>query len=156
MTETIIGIDPGSTGAIAVFRPTTQSMYVFSLTDKTPREIVDVLALESLKEGRVRAFFEKVHSMPGQGVASMFTFGKNTGIVLGIVATLGIRYEEVTPQAWQRGVGMGTKQPSRAARKTAAHALAQQLYPQTKILKSAADAVLIAEYGRRVVEGRAR
>ena len=47
-------------------------------------------------------FIEKVHSMPGQGVASMFNFGKGYGIWIGILAALKISKTLVTPQEWKK------------------------------------------------------
>jgi crossover junction endodeoxyribonuclease RuvC len=39
--------------------------------------------------------------MPRDGVAAAFSFGKGYGILLGVVATLGIPYTCVTPRTWK-------------------------------------------------------
>ena len=48
----------------------------------------------------VTLYIEFVHSFPGQGVVSTFTFGQNYGQWQGIVAALGVESVSVSPQAW--------------------------------------------------------
>ena len=97
---------------------------------------------------------EKVHSMPRQGVASAFTFGKGYGIWLGVLGTLGIPYEEVTPQRWQGAMLDGMKRGKDANRLKA-----MQLFPsesdQLKLKKpdGRADALLLATYIKRINVG---
>ena len=52
---------------------------------------------------------EKVHSMPGQGVRSMFSMGMGYGIWLGLIAATNTPLTLVTPQAWKKEMmqGMG-------------------------------------------------
>ena len=49
---------------------------------------------------------ELVHSMPNQGVRSMFTFGENFGWIQGVLDTLGLKYELVRPQEWKKHFGL--------------------------------------------------
>jgi hypothetical protein len=49
---------------------------------------------------------EAVHAMPGQGVCSMFSFGKSTGTFYGAFYAFqalrtGLQLDEVSPQKWQ-------------------------------------------------------
>ena len=97
------------------------------------------------------AFLEKVHAMPGQGVTSMFTFGRNLGFLRGLLVGYGLPFEDVPPQTWQKGVGVGGSYPTKAHRKRAHKQLAEQLFPRTKITLADADALLIAEYGHRLM-----
>ena len=79
----------------------------------------------------------------------MFNFGKGFGLWLGILAGLGIPHTLVTPQAWKKEMmqGMGDKDAARIR--------AQELFPHCVDSLSRkkdigrADALLIAEYGRR-------
>lgn len=66
---------------------------------------------------------EKVHSMPKQGVASSFKFGKNYGIVIGVVGGLRHPLVKMTPQEWKRVNGLIGKD------KDASRQLAMELWP---------------------------
>lgn len=90
------------------------------------------------------AYIERVHSMPKQGVASSFTFGRSYGFLRGCLIASGIPFEEVTPQTWQKALGCLSR-----GDKNVTKAKAQQLFPSLKITHATADALLIAEYGRR-------
>jgi crossover junction endodeoxyribonuclease RuvC len=77
------GIDPGFTGAIAVYAPNTGFFDVFDmptmLNSKGKVELNHFAVLNILeKEMEVehQAWIEKVGAMPGQGVSSMFRFGQ--------------------------------------------------------------------------------
>jgi len=90
-----------------------------------------------------KATIEQVHSMPKQGVASSFKFGRSYGFLLGLLTGLKIPYTMVTPQKWQKALGClthGDKNVSKAA--------AQRRWPTEKWTHAIADAALIAEYGR--------
>ena len=107
MTIRTIGIDPGISGAIAL------------IIDKQPVELYDMptMAKASGKGKQVNshelsriiqecnpehAMIELVSAMPGQGVSSMFSFGKSAGIVEGVLAAIGIPFTFVTPQKWKK------------------------------------------------------
>lgn len=103
----------------------------------------------------VRAFIEKAHSMPKQGTASTFSFGKGFGEWLGILTALEIPTEEVTAQRWKKEIlaGMRKNEKDSSIKK------AQELYPQANLLATErsrvphdgmAEALLIAEYNRRL------
>lgn len=111
----------------------------------TERDIADWLA----EHDDAVAYIEKVHSMPKQGVASSFTFGRGFGVLIGALAALRIRYEFVTPQTWQKAMGCMSK-----GDKNVTKAAAQRLFPQVKVTHAIADALLIAEYGRRTEAAR--
>jgi hypothetical protein len=83
----------------------------------------------------------------------MFGFGKGYGMWIGIVAALEIPYTLVTPQAWKKELMQGIKD------KDAGRLRAMQLFPaynEWLVRKrdiGRADALLIAEYGRRQLKG---
>lgn len=152
MTKYLIGIDPGCSGALAVFE------------DGEPVEWMDMPTVKVGKSSRVNsasvakflsffdhpsmhAYIELVHAMPLNGSVSSFTFGHASGSVEAVVATLGIPYTLVTPQAWKKRAGLiGTD-------KDAARSRAIQLWPSIRDLdpkgkgQALADALLIARYG---------
>lgn len=155
----IIGIDPGQTGAVAILidgvcvnifdTPTEQvKKGKICKTEYLPAEMADILRLHSHLV-KPHVFIEKVGAMPGQGVSSMFGFGKGYGLWIGILAALQIPYTLVTPQTWKKTIMAGISD------KDAARGRAQQIHPEaTDWLKrkkdiGRADALLIAEYGHR-------
>ena len=157
---TYIGIDPGFKGAIAVIK-TNDTIRVVDVPagviGKAKKEyfipqMVEILQglMDQEAKGNCVVAIEKVHSMPHQGRASCFTFGKGFGIWLGILTALGLPYDEVTPQRWQ-GVVMDGGQRGKDASRMRAMALFPGLAEQLK-LKShdgRADALLIAEWRKR-------
>lgn len=156
---TVLGIDPGASGALAILSgrepvvfdcPTVQikvgSKYRTRCDPNGMARLLDaVLGLRN-----AHAFIEKVHANPKQGVSSMFTFGEAFGLWRGILAALRIPHTMVTPQAWKKGMmrGMTTEKDSSRAR---AMELWPDMYEQLKRKKDdgRAEALLIAEYGRR-------
>jgi crossover junction endodeoxyribonuclease RuvC len=157
----IIGIDPGASGGIAdIF---TNAPPIEVSAEKLPKTEADTFKLIRQVSGDFKVlgwdltcYIEKVHSMPGQGVSSTFKFGMNYGFLRGCLVSLGIPFVDVTPQKWQRAVGIHKiKDETNTAKKNRHKQLAQQLFPQLakKITHATADALLIAEYGRRLKAG---
>jgi crossover junction endodeoxyribonuclease RuvC len=141
--KTIIGIDPGQSGGIAWMNQ--RGVEVIKMPD-TERDIVDALRAmiyeaPELERG-VKCYLELVHSMPRQGVASSFKFGKGYGVLIGVLSALEIPFELVTPQKWQKAMGCMSKGDKNVTKRKA-----QQLFPRLKITHATADALLIAAYG---------
>ena len=144
----IIGIDPGADGAVAIISPNRRRVDVIRFKNRTPQDWAKILSVEMLEP--CHAYLERVGAMPGQGVTSMFSFGRNVGVLMGIMAAIGMPYAEVPPQTWQKGVAIGGKFVTKADRKRAHRDLAQRLFPGVNITLADADALLIAEYGWRL------
>lgn len=147
--KTILGIDPGASGAVAVINEAGEFIGVWDFSSD-PAELADALrsALASTSGSRdyTSAVLEHVHSMPKQGVASSFTFGAGFGAVRGILSYAAIRYDLVPPQRWKKAMGLSRE-------KYEALAMARRLFPTAELhLKKhdgRAEALLIAEWGRR-------
>lgn len=137
-----IGIDPGASGGIAWHTPA--SGWDCAKMPETERDVADVLEQIRSESVDVMAYIEAVHSMPKQGVASSFTFGRSYGFLRGLLIALKIPFTEVTPQKWQKELECRT-----AGDKNVSKRRAQQLFPGLKITHATADALLICEYGRR-------
>lgn len=155
----VIGIDPGLKGAIARLDTTAgtldvQDVPTFELkrNNKTKREI-DYHSLARLvddmaKEAGTRIVIELVGAMPGQGVSSMFAFGKAFGVLIGVSAATFCPIEFVTPAVWKKAMGV-------TASKDGARARASMLFPQQAHLwarvkdDGRAESALIALYGSR-------
>jgi crossover junction endodeoxyribonuclease RuvC len=153
----ILGIDPGLSGALALYNTSDQTVEVFDMPvlelvrNGKKKGEVSAQALANLLAGRgiKAAFLERVNAMPGQGVTSVFSFGRSTGIVEGILAAYDIPTTLVTPQAWQKAVGQ-------RAGKDGSRERAMQLFPaqvglfQRKKDDGRSDAALIAYYGAKL------
>lgn len=67
----------------------------------------------------------------------------------------GLRVEYVSPQKWQRALGLLSKGrglgQGDTAKKNRNKAKAQELFPGVKVTHAIADALLLAEYGRRTL-----
>ena len=85
--------------------------------------------------------------MPGQGVASMFSFGHSAGVVQGVLGAYRMPVKMVTPQSWKKRAGLIGKD------KEAARTLAIQMWPEWRDLdkkgagQAFADAAFIALFG---------
>ena len=64
----------------------------------------DLIAL--YKKEDIVIGLELVHSMKGNGVRSMFTFGENFGWIQGVLDTLELKYELIRPQEWKKHFGL--------------------------------------------------
>lgn len=153
MSQVIIGIDPGCTGAIVAMDDSGAILGHIpmpTLADGKKSRVNGAAMVAFLQEfyGRpVKAVIERVQAMPGNGVSSMFTFGHSAGVVQGVIEGMGIPYQMVTPQAWKKRAGLI------GSDKDAARSRAIQMYPGLRVLdlkgkgQAVADAILIARYG---------
>jgi len=137
----VIGIDPGWSGGIAYIG--TLGVEAISFSNMTEYDIWKTITEYCHKD--VVCYMEKVHSMPAQGVASSFKFGHNYGFVRACVMSTLTPIIDVSPVKWQSALSCLTK-----GKKNVTKARAQQWFPKIKVTHGIADALLIAEYGRRV------
>ena len=141
-----VGIDPGLAGGIGVIRSETD---IVSLK-YTPQTLISLLK-QFADDTQVQFFVEQVHAMPKQGVTSTFNFGMGFGRILGILEAFDRKYTLVKPQVWKRAMGVTADKQTSIRR-------SQELFPQVSLLPTSrcwvpndglAEALLIAEYGRR-------
>lgn len=146
-----IGIDPGLSGAIA-FMDADGNATVHDLPVIRDKSLawIDGGVLQSLiineRAGRhTTAMIERVSAMPKQGVTSSFHFGVGFGSILGVLQSLAIPIEFVTPRTWKKSYGLD------ADKKAALHK-ARLLYPEVDLHlekhDGRAEALLIARYAR--------
>jgi len=108
--EPVIAVDPGLSGAVALYDPARHQMHVWR-DFKSVSAIADAanaaydLARDAYQTQIIKRVIEFVHAYTGQGVSSCFSFGKSTGAAFGALFTLSQHpIEEITPQAWQTWV----------------------------------------------------
>jgi hypothetical protein len=152
-----IGIDPGVSGGLACLRPIGSSGYTF-IAEKMPpteRDLLDLLHSWTRPSGAQMhpcdAMLERVHSMPGQGHSGAFTFGRNVGALKMALIAAHIPFDQVSPQTWQKAMGViYPKHTTDTVRKNIAKRRAQEVFPTVTVTHAIADALLIAEYCRRL------
>lgn len=145
----ILGIDPGQSGGMVLLLTDGSIVDRLAFANKTEHDIRETF-MEYIELADLRAYIETVHSMPGQGVASTFKFGRNFGFLIGMLTAMAIPYELVTPQKWQKAMGIPprSKNASKGDHKRNLKSAAQRLWPRAKWTLAICDAALIAEYGR--------
>jgi len=155
MSKYCIGVDPGLSGAIAVMSP--ESLKIFDMptmtverNGKAKRQVsASELAqiLKTAKSDDCHVFVEKVSAMAGQGVTSVFSFGRSFGMIEGILAAFKLPVTYVAPATWVKAVHRG-------AGKDASRSRAMELFPDNqadfKRVKDdgRSDASLIAYWGK--------
>jgi hypothetical protein len=145
---TIIGIDPGAGGAMAVWNKGISRIYKCPANTEVMADIVKAANYID-KTKKVFAYIELVHAMPHDGRSSLFKFGTNYGKWLGILAAYKIPTTLVSPQKWMKywqnklEIKLPKDKPSRKRRlkELASH------YTNKKITLYNADAILITMYG---------
>jgi len=99
-----VGIDPGNSGGLSVI---FNDGSVFSLRFNKEDYISELKYLNRMyRINNIIVGLELVHSMPKQGVRSMFTFGENFGWIQGVLDALGLKYELIRPQEWKKRFGL--------------------------------------------------
>jgi hypothetical protein len=137
-----IGIDPGVSGGIAAVTAAGDVRLV-SAMPATERDVFNLLG--SLSGDPCRAVLEFVRSSPQMGVTSAFTFGRGYGGLRMALVAVGIPFDEVVPRKWQTALQCTTKGNKNVSKKRA-----QELFPKVRVTHATADALLLAEYCRRL------
>ena len=114
MSKVFLGIDPGLSGALAFYDVEDKSLEIIDMpvtevtrNGKTKREVAAALVASSVAGRKIEfSVIERVGAMPGQGVTSVFSFGKSAGIVEGVLAAYEIPTHLATPQSWQKMFGV--------------------------------------------------
>lgn len=147
--KTFIGIDPGKSGGIVFLDQNGNIQDVLDIKKNSEQDLNYFLSIYNNQTQM--CVIEKVHSFPGQGVTSTFTFGENFGMLQGLVIGNKIPHELFTPRQWQKEMRIKKKQKSESKTdfKRRLKGEAQRLFPNEKVINNTADAYLIAEFCRR-------
>jgi crossover junction endodeoxyribonuclease RuvC len=154
----IIGIDPGTSGAIALL--TARSLTIFDIPTATlkrggkVRTRADVPALVSLLTalaslGACEAVVEDVGGLPKQSASASFNFGRCCGQIEAALAAAAVPITFSAPGSWKHRARLIGKS------KDASRELATKLFPLQAAMfarkkdDGRAEAALIAVYGRK-------
>ena len=152
----IIGIDPGCKGGLALLTARGEVVETIPLDGLKEKEVAYALdkwrAVAASAGVRPQVFIEKVGYIKGDGAGGSFTFGAVFGLLRGIVLGLGLHPNYVYPMMWQSSLNClsgGNKNVT----KNKAIALFPDYHAERPrgITHGVADAILIAEYGRRML-----
>lgn len=165
----ILGIDPGMAGGIAKLKLDGSRWCPSAINmPATEKGIADYLwaqyVIANDEQIEIICFLEHIQPMPiikrkktqtgetreevNPGLNQIGNFMKHYGFLRGCLITIGIPVEDIRPQAWQKLLGCMTK-----GNKNISKGKAQQLFPTMRITHSIADALCIAEAGRKIRMG---
>lgn len=140
----VAGVDPGMTGAVAIFTAGVPT----SVEDMPTYDgRVDGLELMAMLAGINVVYLENTHPMPRNGSISSFKLGLNTGIVIGVVQAEAIPLVRISVATWRNFNGLHKKP------KEASLGLARELFPKLadRLTRqrdhNRAEALLIGRYG---------
>jgi crossover junction endodeoxyribonuclease RuvC len=128
----VLGIDPGLSGALAIFDLCTRDVEVFDMpvTDGKvdPAKLAAIVDMCKTR-GPVVAAIELVSSMPRQ--KGSFNFGVSAGILQGVLGALGVPFSMVQPAQWKGATGLHRMSgETQADVKTRARFIATKLWPE--------------------------
>ena len=141
---TFLGIDPGKTGGIASVDEDGTPLKWLAMPI-TPAEVL--LELQSYSTGPICAVLEYASASPQMGTVSAFTYGRGYGMLEMALLAANIPYQTKRAQSWQGALGCLS-----GGDKNVTKRMAQQLFPAIadRITHATADALLMAEYARRL------
>jgi len=155
MLKIVVGVDPGwSSGGMAALALSGSIVGASKFNGLTTQEIWDLFYHPMGRDDCVVVWsiLEKVNAFPGQGRSSIFKFGGSYYALWMAMTAAGYPRARVGPGKWQRSMGAqkrGKDEP-KVDHKRRLRAMAQELWPHTKLITNAtADALLLAEYARR-------
>jgi len=156
----IVGIDPGLDGGIAVLTEVVEAFPMPVMpTGSGARRTLDLPSIRELIAGADLVIIERQQAFPRDSKAGAFKTGEGFGMLKGLLCGLGIPHQIVSPQTWQKDFAISSQ---RGDTKAQAGLACQQLFPGIDLRKSGRatkphdgkiDALLIAEHGRRKVNG---
>ena len=161
--HTFIGIDPGLNGCFAIIntgvKPSIEVIDIptveISVGKKKRRHIDSHAVFKILRKcagSGTKVFIEDVWSSPQMGVTSAFNMGFGLGVLHASIAGNMLSMERVRPQAWKKEFSLIGKEKGDSLR------LSRELFPSADLSlkkhEGRAEALLIAEYGRRMTDLR--
>lgn len=154
-----LGIDGGLSGGLSVIQDNNILELIVMPTvvaTKTKREY-DIYKIIQLfkKYPTATVILEKSHAMPLLGTVQAFNFGKNFGLMIGLLSALNMTYHIVHAKTWQKEM---LKDINSTNTKAASIIVAQRLFPNInfratarskKIHDGLTDSALLGCYGQR-------
>lgn len=152
MKTSIIGIDPGASGGIAVFH---NGKIGAVKMPKNVKEMNSYMAFLNRTYPNSIVFIEKVQAYRGaQDDAPGKKFGINKMLanytqLLTVIQLNGFEFVEVYPISWQSKLGLRIKKDKRTKteRKRSYKEYAQRCFPELKVTLATCDALCLIQFG---------
>lgn len=151
-----IGVDPGKKGGFCLLEQGASGQRTVEVYPWDDDEFVHKMRMlaedDDIRKAGIVAAVERVGAMHGQGVTSMFSFGRSLGFIEGVLSGCWISYQLVPPNVWKKSFSLIGKD------KQASIETCKRLFPGINLLPSdrcrkesdgEAESVLLAEYARR-------
>lgn len=145
-----IGLDPGKKGAMAImgYSNTTGERYMMKIIPFDPQEYI-----KTLKQfNGATVCIEQVHSLPREGVKSVWSFGQTYGWLLGVLDAVGLSYQTVPPNLWKKDFSLLRTEKKQSIE------VCKRLFPNANLKRTErckkdddgmAEAALLAIYAQR-------
>lgn len=155
--DCIIGIDPGVSGGIAIYRLNQRTEVV-----KMPRELLELKEWFNYMKGICNplVFVEKVqlrpddvNDNPGKAFRVQKLLAEFEKLKT-IIAMCDIPFVLVHPQKWQNSLKLRVKGEDKQQRKNRYKNAAGNLYPEIKATLWNADALMIMHFGRYIIQSQ--
>lgn len=148
---TVMGIDPGLTGGVAVIGPDCMAAKMPMIgKDVDGAQIANWVRLFEPK----LVIIEQQGTRPGESIRASQTTGKNLGILMGVMYACGASFQIVAAQKWKQQTCGYAKDKKKQKLKAAEHVARKYPWaeirgPQGGLWDGVCDALCIAEYGRK-------
>ena len=111
-----VGIDNGLSGGITVIDENQKvikclvmpTLKVNKKTEYDTKKIIENLKWIFIQQTDIYCCLEKSHVRPVSGKRSCFMTGYGYGLIQGILESIGVSYEIVSPQAWMKDLSIVT------------------------------------------------
>lgn len=151
-SSTILGIDPGASGGVAVLYDGVAEAIKMPRTREGICAIIEDYAPNAVFLEKVGGY-RKGNPTPG---SMMFNFGRGVGWWEMALTALGFPFEEIPPATWQKALEISFRNSqageSKEQFKRRLLSRAREEFPELKVTHYTADALLIALYGKRKLE----
>jgi Holliday junction resolvasome RuvABC endonuclease subunit len=148
------GIDPGFNGGLALIDENSSLVGLcdMPLRSLDTRHEVDGVALACILREWTPDFvtLERVWGRAGEGGKNAFAFGRATGIVIGVLYSLGFAFIEVAPATWMSVILRGRTEEGKGRSLGWAHEhfpTAELVTKRGRMLDGRSDALGLAVYG---------
>lgn len=146
--KTIIAVDPGVSGGIAVLNDELVELH------KMPETLTEIYRLlADNKTNGAQLWIEEIPKFTGRNIPSSVTavLFQNFGRIEGIAVSTGYVLNRVRPVDWQAPLGLGGAKScgSSSEWKRKLKNKAQELYPHLDVTLKTSDALLILDYAKK-------
>jgi len=145
-----VGIDPGKQGSVSIINGKDLTVIPTPMAGEEYDMVGMYNILVSSRWSESFAVIERAQSMPGQGVSSMFSFGKGYGLWLMALAISKMPHQIVHSRVWTKKILAGAPGEGKERSFQVARRLYPQWQPRLKKEHQYSDSILLAEYCKRL------